>query len=84
MKLWEMEWADAKAHKWEEGRKKYGEEWGGDPPLEEFYAEMVDASNYLDEAFKRGDVDREYEKFIRGRVDGCAEVVEFLLRRGGG
>ncbi len=83
MKLWEMSWDDAKARKWEEGRKKYGDDWGGDPPLEEFYAEMVDASNYLDEAYKRGDMITEYEKFIRERVNECAEVVEFLLRRGG-
>jgi len=57
MKLWEMSWEEAKEHKWEEGRKKYGQKWAGEPPLKELFAELVDASNYLDEAVRRGDVE---------------------------
>lgn len=50
--------ADA-AHKFAEGREKYGPVWVGDPrgPVAEVYAEQLDSINYIEEAFERGDLD---------------------------
>lgn len=39
--------------KWKQGRAKYGPEFVGDP-RNEFYQEMLDASNYLEEMARQG------------------------------
>ena len=51
--------ADARA-KWDEGRARYGEAWGGDPrgPIAELYFEALDSLNYIEEAERRGEIKR--------------------------
>lgn len=53
--LYRLPWAEAKRRKWEAGRAKYGDTWAGEHPLIEAYSEVVDLSNYLDEADQRED-----------------------------
>jgi len=65
--------------KWEAGRAEHGEEWVGDPPLYEFVAEMVDAQNYLEEAFARGHITRDQCNHMRCRLISMADnVMDFL------
>lgn len=65
---------EAQLEKWRAGRRKYGGEWAGDPPLVELYAECLDALNYIDEAHTRGDVDTFHYRELRWWCENLLRV----------
>jgi hypothetical protein len=66
------------AKKWNEGTT--GDAWWGDPPLVEAFAECVDLLNYLDEAYRRGDLDALDWRDMRADVVALAERVRRAAR----
>ena len=65
--------------KWQAGRQKYGEEFVGDP-IQELYAEYIDALNYFNEIERRGllTADLVYARLSTRRL---AELVRTEARR---
>jgi hypothetical protein len=73
----DKEWAEAKRKRWAFGREKYGPEWAGKPPLWEALDELVDCSNYLEEAVRQGDLNGLDGKQISHDIRSLAMLVEY-------
>ena len=79
--LHRLPWAEAKRRKWEAGRAKYGDAWAGEHPLIEAYSEVVDLSNYLDEAAERGDSSPYYRARARGLTRELAANLKRMIEQ---
>ena len=76
LELLDMEPVDAARARWEDGRVRYGDDWHGRHPLLEAYLEGVDQVNYLEESYRRGELD----ELVAGELIAAALDVALGIR----